>query len=113
MFHSILLQVVSPDTVNHAAAAAGVVAPTGPTEEIVTPMGVVMQLAWVMIPLIFFLLISVYFAMERLIVILKARKLDSNFMHNIRDYLHNGKIDSARELCRTQNTPIARVIEKR
>lgn len=62
--------------------------------------------------LLIFLLIAVYFAIQRLIVVSKAGKVDRNFMNNIRDYLLNGKIDSARELCRTTNTPVARVIEK-
>lgn len=65
-----------------------------------------------MIPLVILLLLTLYFAVERLIVISKASRYDSNFMRNIRDYLLNGKIDSARELCRTTNTPVSRTIEK-
>jgi biopolymer transport protein ExbB len=115
MLHTILLQ--APNAANAVAdtaqhLASGITPPAGDVQEVITPMSIVMHLAWVMIPLFLFLLISIYFALERLVVISKARKLDSNFMHNIRDYLHNGKIDSARELCRTQNTPVARMIEK-
>jgi biopolymer transport protein ExbB len=47
-----------------------------------------------------------------MIVISKAGKLDRHFMNNIKDYLHSGKIDSARELCRNTNTPVSRTIEK-
>lgn len=111
MFHHILLQ-IGADTLQKAS---GIVAPTGEpvvTEEVITPMGLIIKGGWVMIPLLLFLLLAIYFAIERLVVISKARRMDANFMHNIRDYILNGKIDSARELCRTQNTPVARVIEK-
>ncbi|HEU4717280.1 MAG TPA: MotA/TolQ/ExbB proton channel family protein, partial [Bacteroidia bacterium] len=47
-----------------------------------------------------------------LIVVSKSLGNDKSFMPNIRDYLMSGKIDSARELCRAKDTPIAHVIEK-
>ncbi|MEZ5148329.1 MAG: hypothetical protein R2759_15000 [Bacteroidales bacterium] len=33
-------------------------------------------------------------------------------MNNIRDFIHDGRIDSAITLCRNNDTPIARMIEK-
>jgi biopolymer transport protein ExbB len=42
----------------------------------------------------------------------KALKEESNFMSKIKDYVHEGKIDSARNLCGTSDTPIARMLEK-
>lgn len=33
-------------------------------------------------------------------------------MNNIRDYIMSGKIDSAKELCRRTDTPVAHMIEK-
>lgn len=33
-------------------------------------------------------------------------------MNNIRDFIHNGKIDSALALCKGNDTPLARMIEK-
>ncbi|CAN5909018.1 MotA/TolQ/ExbB proton channel family protein [soil metagenome] len=116
MLHHILLQAAGAAT--DTAQAAGIIAPTGipgptgPTQSITTPLGMLTEGGWVMIPMVIFLLIAVYFTIERLVVISKAGKVDSNFSLNIRDYLLNGKIDSARELCRVQNTPVARVIEK-
>jgi biopolymer transport protein ExbB len=77
-----------------------------------SPMELVWKGGWIMIPLIILLLLVIYFAIERMIVISKANKLDSNFMKNIRDYVLNGKFDSARELCRATNTPVSRTIEK-
>jgi biopolymer transport protein ExbB len=111
MFHTILLQGATSvaDTVHQS----GIVPPAATPQPIVTtPLSLLMGSIWIMIPLLILLLLAIYFAIERLIVISKARKVDSNFMNNIKDYLHNGKVDSARELCRTQNTPVSRVIEK-
>ncbi|MDQ3110316.1 MAG: MotA/TolQ/ExbB proton channel family protein [Bacteroidota bacterium] len=114
MLYHILLQI--PNAVGDSLQQAGIVAPSGPVvpvQEIISPWSLVMKGGlWVMIPLILFLLLSIYFAIERLVVISKAKRVDPNFMLNIRDYLLNGKVDSAKELCRSQNTPVSRVIEK-
>jgi biopolymer transport protein ExbB len=103
------------DTLQQAAgiiAPTGATGPTGPTETVTTPLQMLTEGGWVMIPMVVFLLIAIFFTIERLIVISKAGRVDRNFSLNIRDYLLNGKIDSARELCRVQNTPVSRVIEK-
>lgn len=119
MLNYILLQITSPggdSTANAAATTTNTVAPVaaapGVAEVAITPMELLLKGGWVMFPLILLLLLTLYFAVERLIVISKASKLDRSFMLNIRDYLINGKIDSARELCRASNTPVARTIEK-
>ena len=38
--------------------------------------------------------------------------VDMNFMNRIRDYILDGKVAAAVDLCRKTNTPIARMIEK-
>ena len=47
-----------------------------------------------------------------LIIIRRAGKEDETFMNRIKDYIHEGKVDSALNLCRSTNTPSARMIEK-
>ncbi|MBQ1650787.1 MAG: MotA/TolQ/ExbB proton channel family protein, partial [Paludibacteraceae bacterium] len=42
----------------------------------------------------------------------KASKEDKDFMNRIKDYITDGKIDSATKLCQKTNTPSARMIEK-
>ncbi len=114
MLNYILLQITSP-TDSAATTAATTVTNTVtpvPVEVAITPMELLLKGGWVMFPLILLLLLTLYFAIERLIVISKAAKLDRQFMLNIRDYLLNGKIESARELCRASNTPVSRTIEK-
>lgn len=116
MLNYILLQITPPAADSVATVATNTVVPTavapGVAEVAITPMELVMKGGWVMIPLILLLLLTLYFAIERLIVISKAGKLERHFMHNIKDYLLSGKIDSARELCRATNTPVSRTIEK-
>ena len=67
---------------------------------------------WIMIPLLLLSVISVYIFFERYFAIKRASKVDDTFMNRIKDYIHDGKIDSALALCQSQDTPIARMIEK-
>lgn len=66
----------------------------------------------IMIPLLILSIIAVYIFIERLVTIRKASKEDKNFMNRIKDYITDGKIDSATKLCQKTNTPSARMIEK-
>jgi len=67
---------------------------------------------WLMIPIALLLFIAVAILIERIFVIKKADKEDPTFMNRIKDYIHEGKIDSAINVCRMTNTPISRMIEK-
>jgi biopolymer transport protein ExbB len=67
---------------------------------------------WIMLPLIIMLALATYIFIERWLTISNASKIEPNFMNNIRDFIHNGKIESALALCRGNSTPLARMIEK-
>lgn len=67
---------------------------------------------WIMIVLILLSLMATYIFIQRLMIIKRAGKEDATFMNRIKDYIHDGKIDSALNLCRSNNTPAARMIEK-
>ena len=67
---------------------------------------------WVMIPIVLLFLVATYIFIERLYVIKKASKQDFNFMNRIKDYIHDGKIDAAVALCKSTDSPSARMIEK-
>jgi biopolymer transport protein ExbB len=67
---------------------------------------------WIMIPIAGLSVIAVYIFVERYFAIRKASKTDENFMNRIKDYIHDGKIESATALCRSTDSPIARMIEK-
>lgn len=67
---------------------------------------------WIMIPLILMLIWAIYIFVERMLALNRASKEDRNFMNNIRDFIHDGKIESAVALCKGNDTPLARMIEK-
>lgn len=67
---------------------------------------------WIMIPMLIMSFIAVYIFIERWVAIKKASKEDTTFMDRIKDYIMDGKIDSATNLCQQANTPAARMIEK-
>ncbi len=67
---------------------------------------------WIMIPLALMLILAIYIFVERMLVLRKANIEDASFMNRIKDYIHDGKIESALNLCRDTNSPSARMIEK-
>jgi len=67
---------------------------------------------WIMIPIFILLIVAIAVFIERVLVINKVSKQDDSFMNKIKDYIHEGKIDSAINLCKNTNTPYARMIEK-
>lgn len=70
------------------------------------------QGGFVMIVLAVLSVIALYGFVERLLVIRRAAKSDSTFMNRIKDYIHDGEVESARNLCRRSPSPYARLIEK-
>lgn len=71
-----------------------------------------MRGGFIMIPLAILSLLSIYIFVERCIVISKARREDASFMKRIREYIHEGEVESARNLCARTDTPYARLISK-
>ena len=65
-----------------------------------------------MVPIGFLSVVAVFLMVERYITISRAGKVDSGFMANIKAMLMDGKADAALSLCRSTNTPIARLLEK-
>lgn len=58
------------------------------------------------------LFFAIYLYFERLMAIKAASKIDQSFMTQIKMYLQQGKIENARMLCVSTNSPVARLIEK-
>ena len=56
--------------------------------------------------------VAVFIFFERFWAIRKASAVDPNFMNRIRELIFDGKIAAAVQLCRSSNTPIARMVEK-
>lgn len=83
-----------------------------PTEAEINVIDLAFKGGWIMAVLIVLSIVAGYFIIQRLIIIKRAGKVDTSFMNRIKDYVHDGKIDSAIKLCQTTNTPSARMIEK-
>lgn len=58
------------------------------------------------------LIVAFYIYFERFFAIKAASKEDKNFMNQIKESILNGKLSTARDLCKSQNTPTARLIDK-
>ncbi len=67
---------------------------------------------WVMHVISVLSLAALYIFVERFLVIRKATRADINFMNRIKDYMYEGKVDAALQLCRSTNSPHARMVEK-
>ena len=67
---------------------------------------------WVMHIITLLSFVALYIFVERYLVITKATKIDANFMNRIKDYMYEGKVDAALQLCRKTNSPQARMVEK-
>jgi len=67
---------------------------------------------WLMIPLALLLFLAIYIFIERLLVINKASVEDPSFMDRIKDYIQTGNLDAAIKLCKKNQTPSSRMIEK-
>ena len=66
----------------------------------------------VMILLALMSVAAIYLFFERTMAIAKAEKVSPDFMNKIRDYIGQGSFDSARNLCQSSNTPMARMLDK-
>ena len=67
----------------------------------------------IIIAILFVLLaVALYIYFERFFAIKSASKIDENFMNQIKDYVSNGKLDAANALCKSKDTPTARLIGK-
>jgi biopolymer transport protein ExbB len=66
----------------------------------------------IMIPLVLLSFVAVYIFIERYLAIRRATQEDAGFMNKIKDYIHEGKIESAMALCQSHDFPISRMIEK-
>lgn len=85
---------------------------TTPTEAQINVIDLAFKGGWIMVVLLLLSLMAIYIFIQRLIVIRRAGKEDETFMNRIKDYIHEGKVDSALNLCRSTNTPSSRMIEK-
>jgi biopolymer transport protein ExbB len=99
-------------TVGSQAAADAVNAPEVAADKGIDLLQEFINGAYIYIPQLILSFISVYIFFERSQALNKALKEEGNFMEKIKEYINKGQLDSAKNLCSTTQTPVARMIEK-
>ena len=111
MIQSLLLQVnVAADTTSTVVQEAVSEEKTLSIWELVSSGGI--GGAIIMITLLILSILAVYIIIERYLAIKNASKEDANFMNQIKDFIHEGKMDAAKSLCKSNASPVAKMIEK-
>ncbi len=67
---------------------------------------------WLMWPLIILGGFTIYIFVERFLAIRKASNMDMEFMNRIRDFIVDGRVRTAVDMCRKTDSPLARMVEK-
>jgi biopolymer transport protein ExbB len=108
---SIILQaVVGNDSL--AAPVAEAAAETAKQVDTLNLWQLIQQGGVLMIPIGLLSLITIFLFVERFIVLQRAGKSPDNLLNNVRDQIQSGNINSALMLCKSNNTPDARMLEK-
>ena len=105
-----LLLIQSDSAVQAVAdAAASAAAP-----ERITLWDMALNGGWIMLVLALLLILAIYIFIERYLTLNGALKgeADSLFMNTIRQYVHEGNVDAARDLSRQTDSPLGRMIAK-
>ena len=67
---------------------------------------------WLMLVLLALSIVAIYIFGKKWWAIRQAGRIDKDFIKDVDNYLAEGKVRSARALCKRSDTPIARMIEK-
>ena len=66
---------------------------------------------WLMLVLLALSIVAIYIFGKKWWMIGQAGKIDKDFIADIRDYIHDGKVKSAQTLCSKYDAPVARMVE--
>lgn len=94
---------------SNTAAASGIIE----TTKEITLWEMIASGGWyIMVPMGIMSVIMIYISIERFLAINKAARGENSFMQKVKEYIHDGKLDAARNLCTTTDNPYARMVEK-
>lgn len=105
-----LQAVVGVDSLKSAALSTA--ADSAQKTDTLSLFDMVQKGGWLMIPIGLLSLITIYIFIERFIVLRRAGQNPENLLNNVRDQIHQGNIQGAIVLCKSNNTPDARMLEK-
>lgn len=110
MFKPFFLQI---NVATDSLATTGIETTEVPTEQTLSVMELIVNGGWyIMGPLGILSVVAIYIFIERFLSIQKANKVDPKFMDQIKDFIHDGKIDAAKSLCEKTDGPFSRMIHK-
>lgn len=66
----------------------------------------------IMIPIAILSVVTVFILVERLLALSKSKNKDTQILHSVRDMILKGDLQSARNYCRSNGSPIGIVLEK-
>ena len=96
---------------DYLAAADPVASAMTETSSSLSVLDLTLKGGWLMIPILLLSILTVYIFFERYFAIKKAAKEDQSFMNRVKEFIHDGKIDSAMRLAESTDTPVSRMIE--
>jgi biopolymer transport protein ExbB len=67
---------------------------------------------WVMLPLALLAFLGLVIFIERYITIRKSIKNETNLLFQIRQHIHDGRLENAIATCKNTQSPLARMLEK-
>ncbi|MEI6124604.1 MAG: MotA/TolQ/ExbB proton channel family protein [Bacteroidota bacterium] len=109
----ILLQITQGTPIVHDTVAAAVQTTQQPPLQVSLSLWeLILKGGIIMIPIFICSILAVYFFIERFIALRKAGKSDKNFMTNIDMLVSDMKLDAAKTMCKTTNSPVSRMVEK-
>jgi biopolymer transport protein ExbB len=107
---SVLLQ-VNPANLNNAPFDISNTQPV-PVEAEMNLFDLAVKGGPIMIVLLLLSALAIFVFIQRWLIIRQAGKGDDAFMSRIKDYIHDGKVESALNLCHSTESPTARMIGK-
>jgi len=81
-------------------------------EERISLIGLLFKAGWIMVPLALLLFVALVIFIERYLTIRKVSKYDPNLMVQVKQHVLSGKLDSALAVCRANNNPLSRMLQK-
>ncbi|MDB5003070.1 MAG: MotA/TolQ/ExbB proton channel family protein [Mucilaginibacter sp.] len=95
------------DTANHAAQQLAAI----PAQDL--RFGdLILKGGWVMLPIGILAVLGLVIFFERYFTIRKASKNESNLLQQVRSSIHSGNLESAIAICRNNNSPLGRMLQK-
>ena len=94
------------------AAQTAVAAAPEKVEQTYSLINLASKGGWLMLVLLLLSILAIYIFGKKWYMIHKAKRIDPNFMKDIRDYILEGKTKSALTLCSKYDSPSARLVEK-